>query len=69
MGLLNAEEPEECPYRCLVFRAAARCVRGLVELGLSHLCDSPPPDGSQVDPLRGQFDQTDGYGFALFVRS
>jgi hypothetical protein len=34
-----------------------------------RMCDSPPPDGSQVDPLRGQFDQTDGYGFALFVRS
>jgi hypothetical protein len=34
-----------------------------------RMCDSPAPDGSQVDPLRGQFDQTDGHGFALFVRS
>jgi hypothetical protein len=34
-----------------------------------RMCDSPPPDGSQVDPLRGQFDQTDGYGLALHVRS
>ena len=33
------------------------------------MCDSPPPDGSQVDPLRGQFDQINGHGFALFVRS
>jgi len=23
-----------------------------------HMCDSPPPDRSQVDPIRGQFDQT-----------
>jgi hypothetical protein len=34
-----------------------------------RMFDSPPPDGSQVDPLRGQFDQTDGYGLALYVRS
>ena len=34
-----------------------------------RMCDSPPPDRSQVDPLRGQFDQTDGYGFTLFVRA
>jgi hypothetical protein len=34
-----------------------------------HMCDSPPPDGCQGDPLRGQFDQTDGHGLALPVRS
>ena len=34
-----------------------------------RMCGSPPPDGSQVDSVRGQFDQTDGYGLALPVRS
>ena len=34
-----------------------------------RMWDSPPPDDSQVDALRGQFDQTNGYGLALYVRS
>ena len=33
------------------------------------MCGSPPPDGSQADSVRGQFDQTDGYGLALPVRT